>query len=193
MISESHRNQSSAYKCYFKSKVFILLFLPTIYIYIYIPLHKWIRECKPILKSQKAKAIGEKIQIGYKQPRNLQRLVGGYRVGSGGDQNSIPPDAGCKKCKKCKVACPILEETKTFRSTNTGKVYKIKQSVTCTSAWVIYLSTCKKCKGQYVGKSKTIFKLRHSNHKMEIKNEKGVLATTMEVGVAAVMPTSPLQ
>jgi hypothetical protein len=127
------------------------------------------------LKSQKAKAIGEKIQIGYKQPRNLQRLVGGYRVGSGGDQNSIPPDAGCKKCKKCKVACPILEETKTFRSTNTGKVYKIKQSVTCTSDWVIYLSTCKKCKGQYVGKSKTIFKLRHSNHKMEIKNEKGGL------------------
>ena len=63
---------------------------------------------------------------GYKQPRNLQRLVGGYKVGSGGDKDQIPPDAGCKKYQKCKVACPILEETNTFRSTNTGKVYKIK-------------------------------------------------------------------
>ena len=40
---------------------------------------------------------------------------------------------------------------------------------------VIYLATCKKCKGQYVGKSKTIFKQRHSNHKREIKNQIGGL------------------
>ena len=31
------------------------------------------------------------------------------------------------------------------------------------------LDTCKKCEGQYVGKSETKFKLRHSNHKQEIK------------------------
>ena len=39
----------------------------------------------------------------------------------------------------------------------------------------VYLSTCKKCGGQYVGKSKTKFKLRHSNHKQEIKNQMGGL------------------
>ena len=35
--------------------------------------------------------------------------------------------------------------------------------------------TCKKCDGQYVGKSKTKFKVRHSNHKQEIKNKTGGL------------------
>ena len=99
----------------------------------------------------------------------------GGKDGSGGEQRTPPPDVGCKKCNKCRVVCPILEETKIFKSTNTGKVYKIKQNVNCTSDWVIYLSTCKKCRGQYVGKSKTSFKLRHSNHKMEIKNVKGGL------------------
>ena len=141
------------------------------------PLHKWIRECKPLLKSEKPKAIGDNIQIGYKQPKNLQRLVGGSMGGPGGGPKTPPPDAGCKKCKKCKVACPILEETKTFKSTNTGKVYNIKESVTCTSDWVIYLSTCKKCAGQYVGKSKTPFKLRHSNHKIEIRDKRGGLGS----------------
>ena len=114
------------------------------------------------------------------------------RGGTGGGQKTPSPDAGCTKCTKCRVVCPILEETKTFKSTNTGKVYKIKEKVSCANDWVIYLITCKKCKGQYVGKSKTSFKLRHSNHKMEIKNEKGGLATTMEVGVAADMPMSLL-
>ena len=45
--------------------------------------------------------------------------------------------------------------------------------VVCDSDWFIYLVTCKKCQGQYIGKSKTPFKIRHSNHKQEIKKDKG--------------------
>ena len=45
----------------------------------------------------------------------------------------------------------------------------------CDSEWVIYLVTCQKCKGQYVGKSKTPFKRRHSNHKVEIQKQVGGL------------------
>ena len=41
----------------------------------------------------------------------------------------------------------------------------------CDSDWLIYLITCKNCSGQYVGKSKTKFKLRHSNHKQEVNNQ----------------------
>ena len=40
---------------------------------------------------------------------------------------------------------------------------------------MIYCVTCKKCKGQYVGKSQTSFKIRHSNHKQEIKHGRGGL------------------
>ena len=139
------------------------------------PIHQWLRECKQLLaRNEKAKAMGDRFQIGYRQPKNLQRLAGGSRGGSGGVQK-IPPDAGCLKCNKCKVACPILNETKTFQSTNTKRKYSIRQKLDCTSDWVIYLGTCKKCGGQYVGKSKTPFKVRHSNHKQEIKKQTGGL------------------
>ena len=139
------------------------------------PIHQWVRESKHLLRrNDRAKDIGSRIQVASRQPKNLQQLVGGFRKGSGGSQ--IPPDAGCQKCKKkCKVACPVIEEGKYFTSFNTGKRYNIKQKLDCDSAWVIYLCTCKKCGGQYVGKSKTPFKLRHSNHKQEIKNKIGGL------------------
>ena len=139
------------------------------------PIHQWVRESKHLLKrNDKARDIGTRIQIASKQPKNLQQLVGGFRKGSGGSE--IPPGAGCFKCrKKCKVACPVLEEGKSFKSFNTGKTYNIKQRVDCDSSWVIYLCSCKKCGGQYVGKSKTPFKLRHSNHKQEVKKKIGGL------------------
>ena len=86
-----------------------------------------------------------------------------------------PPDAGCYKCGQCRVLCPKLNEARFFTSTATQKSYPIRQKVTCKSDWVIYLGTCLKCKGQYVGKSKTVMKLRHSNHKQEIKKMTGGL------------------
>ena len=59
-----------------------------------------------------------------------------------------------------------------YASTATQKRYQI---VTCDSDWVVYLGTCLKCKGQYVGKSKTPMKIRHSNHKQEVKRVTGGL------------------
>ena len=68
-----------------------------------------------------------------------------------------------------------MNETKFFRSSATQKRYNIKQHVNCKSDWVIYLGTCLKCKGQYVGKSKTPMSIRHSNHKQEVKKVTGGL------------------
>ena len=79
------------------------------------------------------------------------------------------PDAGYRKCGKCRVSCPILTEGKQFTSTNTKRKYTIRQKLSCDSSYCIYLGTCKKCGGQYVGKSQTSFKKRHSNHKQEVK------------------------
>ena len=45
----------------------------------------------------------------------------------------------------------------------------------CKSRFVIYLATCQKCSGQYVGKATTEFRVRHSNHRQEIKNKIGGL------------------
>ena len=48
------------------------------------PLHQWLRECRPALaRNEKAKAMGERLQITTKQPKNLQQLVGEKGVGVG--------------------------------------------------------------------------------------------------------------
>jgi hypothetical protein len=137
------------------------------------PLHKWMREAKKTLvRNQKAKELGDKIQIATKQPRNIQQIVRKSNKGEGGQ--TVPPDAGCRKCGKCH-ACPIVKEGAKFFSTNTKKCYRIKQKVNCKSDYVIYLGTCVRCKGQYVGKTSREFRKRHSGHKQEIKKDYGGL------------------
>ena len=136
------------------------------------PVHIWMRECKKILvRNDEAKALGSRIQISSRQPKNLMRIAAGHKGGKG--VRKIPNDEnpGCFKCNHCRVSCPILNETKIFKSTNTGKIYKIRQHIDCDSDWLIFLCTCKKCKGQYVGKLTTPFKLRHTNYKQEIKKK----------------------
>ena len=118
--------------------------------------------------------MGKNIQIAYRQPKNLKKLVGGPKSKGGGGDRAVV-DVGCSRCKKKCHACPIMTEAKTFRSTNTRKTYPIKQQVNCQSPYIIYLGTCQKCQGQYVGKSTQPFTRRHSGHKQEIKNKIGGL------------------
>ena len=139
------------------------------------PIHSWIRQGKKILnRNEKAKDIGRNIQITSKQPKNLQRIVTGLKEGGGGS----PPPAGppgCHKCPKNCHACPIIKEGSTFQSSNTKKIHSIRKHFTCDSSFIIYLGTCKRFKGQYIGKSTRPFKRRHSGHKQEIKNRIGGL------------------
>ena len=118
--------------------------------------------------------MGENIQVGWKQPKNLKRTVCG--LNKGGAKRPPPSEnPGCSRCGHCKVSCPILQEGKYFQSTNTGKRYTIKCQLNCDSSFLIYLATCQRCRGQYIGKCQTKFKVRHSNHKREIKNQIGGL------------------
>ena len=126
-----------------------------------------------LARNENAKLIGNQIQITTRQPKNLQRIVRDSNF-SKGKENTVDK-IGCFKCGKCKVACPIINESEVFESTNTKKTYKIKKYLDCDSEYIIYLSTCKKCGGQYCGKSTRKFKQRHSGHKQEIKNSYGDL------------------
>ena len=136
------------------------------------PLHKWLREGKKLLLTPKAKELATKLQIVTKQPKNLKQIVAGTQKRSVANNNAEP---GCFKCNHCTVSCPILKETNQFMSSNTKKRYNIQQHMTCDSTYVLYLATCTRCKGQYVGKSVTPFKKRHSNHKQEVKKKLGGL------------------
>ena len=137
------------------------------------PIHQWIREGKKYLKSAKARVLADNMQVVYKQPKNLQQMAGGAK--RGGNRAPRVADRGCHKCNHCRVACPVIKETKEFKSSNTGRRYFINEKVDCDSSYVVYLATCLRCQGQYVGKSVTKFKIRHSNHKQEIKHKKGGL------------------
>ena len=139
------------------------------------PLSKWIKQSrKYINRNEKAKELGKTIQIAYRQPKNIKKLVGGPSGGGNGGKGS-EKDPGCSKCAKKCHACKVLLEGGTFKSSNTKKSYKIRQKVDCGSAYIIYLGTCQKCRGQYVGKSTQPFRKRHSGHKQEIKNQIGGL------------------
>lgn len=127
---------------------------------------------KKILES--VKIIGRHIQnvLQMSTTANAPPLYANDLRLSGPSNNS-----GSHKC--CSVhprgchSCQIINESKTFTSTNTGKTYNIQQNLNCRSSFVIYLGTCQKCKGQYVGKSKNEFRVRHSGHKQQIKKNAG--------------------
>ena len=139
------------------------------------PLHHWIRESRKLLsKNEKAKEIGQNIQIAFRQPKNIQKIAAGAQNGGGGGRVA-EPEAGCRKCGKNCHACKILIEGNKFDSKNTGRIYKIMEKVSCSSEFIIYLGNCNKCGGQYVGKSTQQFKRRHSGHKQEVKNRIGGL------------------
>ena len=80
------------------------------------PIHMWIRQSKKLLsRNDKAKDIGARIQVGSRQPKNLKSIIGGCKGDDRGDRIT-PPDAGCWKCGRCKVACPVLKEGNKFKS-----------------------------------------------------------------------------
>ena len=102
-------------------------------------------------------------------------MVAGCKPKQGGEGGpNTPQQKGSSKCNNCH-ACPVVENAKKFQSTNTQRICPIRQKIDCDSSYLIYLATCKKCKGQYVGKSQTKFKTHHSNHKQKVKHGKGGL------------------
>ena len=69
------------------------------------PIHQWIWQCRTYLdRNEKAKEMGQNIQIAYKQPINLKKIVGGPKNGGGGHGGRNDADSGCFKCKK-KMSC----------------------------------------------------------------------------------------
>ena len=67
-------------------------------------------------------------------------------------------------------SCNVLLEGDRFRSTNTGSVYKIRQTIDCRSKNIIYLVTCQRCRMQGVGSTKD--QGRASDYIMHMYKEK---------------------
>ena len=81
------------------------------------PIHQWLRECKKLLvRNEKAKELGKRIQIGFKQPKNLKRIISGIKD----KENNPPEDPGCLKCGKPCVSCPVLKDNQEVRPVLVG-------------------------------------------------------------------------
>ena len=64
---------------------------------------RWLRQAKKCLvKNEKAKQIGEKIQITFRQPKNLKKMVTGLPTVEEGEVEVNP---GCFKCEKYCHTC----------------------------------------------------------------------------------------
>ena len=78
------------------------------------------------------------------------------------------------KCgKKCDICDNFLVCRNEFTCKVTGKTYKVRGNLSCNSANVVYLISCKLCKDRYVGSAyKNNFKPRFRVHKSDINTGK---------------------
>ena len=112
------------------------------------PLHKWFREAKECLvKDDRAKKLGDNMQICFRQPRNMKSIVTHQ-----GKPHPKVDDPGCSKCGKCKVSCPVILEGSRFTSTNTGKSSPIRKNWIVTAVMLYILLPAKSARGSMWGK-----------------------------------------
>ena len=80
---------------------------------------------------------------------------------------------GNKPCNRrgCKT-CQHVKTINTFRSSVTGKSYKMHTPATCKTKGVVYLIECRKCRKQYVGSTKNALHIRLNGHRYDIKRKK---------------------
>ena len=132
------------------------------------PWKKWFNKYKYILElDPKFRKIIQEVRFVNKQPKNLQSLLTSSRLKN--VNKHIETNPGCFSCGKNCHTCKVIKNSTKFSSTNTGRSYTIREKSDCKTKFIIYLTTCSKCSGQYVGKTKNSFSIRHSTHKQSIK------------------------
>ena len=109
--------------------------------------------------------------IAYRRKSNLRDIIGQTTIKNNKVyRNNNTLNQG--KCSPCLTSarnrcCKQVKETKIFTSNVTNQEYKIFHKTNCRSRFVIYLMECRKCKIQYVGKTKTAFNERLNKHRSD--------------------------
>ena len=107
------------------------------------------------------------INITYKRGKSLRELISASMFPQAQvESRSIVSKCKSKRCDICQNCFVCKDE---FTCTVTGKTYKVRGKLCCTSSNVIYLISCKLCKEQYVGSTfKDNFKPRFRAHKSDV-------------------------
>ena len=114
------------------------------------------------------------IRIDFHRTKNLKDLLVPSSLPDTVQENCTDSyNIGCYRCHRrvCDACQSFLVPAKRIKSVVTSKSYKIRQSLSCRTDYVIYCATCTLCNGQCVGPCIN-FRSRLSNHKNHIKKNK---------------------
>ena len=106
--------------------------------------------------------------IAFRRPKNLRDLLVRAKLNT----PAPPTNTGNTPCgrSRCKC-CSEIVTTNTFKSYNTGRRYNIRTSMTCKSANLVYLISCRKCGLQYVGETENLLHIRMNGHRSDIRTK----------------------
>ena len=132
--------------------------------------HWHIFESSPKLQESFPK---DSIIASFRRSKNLKEILAPSKYKTDVDKFHRPNIKGCFVCdRKCDLCNNYFVKGKTFQSFKTGRTYFMKFDFQCTSSNVVYLISCKKCHLQYVGSTRTEFKVRFRNHKSAMRTNK---------------------
>ena len=125
------------------------------------------------LDSNLGTIFSELPMIAFKRNKNLGDILGSKNL-SNSKVVRYKRSYTIKRCKPCtenisKKCCKQLKDTNSFKSTITGKEYKIFHDCNCLSKNLIYLMECSICNKQYVGKTQTTLERRINGHRSDVK------------------------
>ena len=85
------------------------------------------------------------------------------KLGNNDDTPKPPAGTFCCNSRHGCLTCPYINHGKTsYTFTNTGET--IKHHITCDSTNLTYMIQCKRCKNQYMGKTKRTLRERFKEH-----------------------------
>ena len=117
------------------------------------------------------KSFTEEPFIAYRRNSNLRDLIGQTTIIDNKTHRNTNKfiQGKCTPCLNSRrnLCCKQVKETKTFTSNITKREYQIYHKTNCRSRCVIYLMECRKCKIQYIGKTKTAFNERLNKHRSD--------------------------
>ncbi len=138
---------------------------------------KVLDELYPILKDDK---IGRKVapsrhafKVIHRTAPNLRAILAPSKLRPLRHRDPQADTRGCRPCNgsRCKC-CSTLVKTSHVKSHHNGFSWKIRQTITCKTKWVVYLIRCTNCKRDYVGSTKAPMHVRCTAHRSDINNNR---------------------
>ena len=112
----------------------------------------------------------ESIFVAFKRFPNLKELMVRADPYSREVDHSQDPNPGYVRCNKrsCDSCDNFVDIVSSFKCNATGKTFKIRRSLSCSTQYVVYMAYCTKCKQQGAGSTNN-WKPRLANYKSHIK------------------------